>query len=48
MVADHYALVVGPDVADRAAVLLRDLGVPIAGGTADGATTDGASRPASA
>ncbi len=48
MVADHYALVVAPDVADRAAVLLRDLGVPVAGGTADGATTDGASRPASA
>lgn len=48
MVADHYALVVAPDVADRAAVLLRDLGVPVADGTADGATTDGASRPASA
>ena len=48
MVADHYAMVVAPDVADRAAVLLRDLGVPVADGTADGATTDGASRPASA
>jgi hypothetical protein len=48
MVADHYALVVAPDVADRAAVLLRDLGVPVTGGTADGATIDGASRPASA
>lgn len=47
-VADHYALVVDPDVADRAAVLLRDLGVPVAGATADGATSDGASRPASA
>jgi hypothetical protein len=46
-VADHYALLVDPDVADRAAVLLRDLGVPVAGATADGATSDGAGRPAS-
>jgi hypothetical protein len=47
-VADHYALVVDPDVADRAAVLLRDLGAAVAGAAADGATTNGASRPASA
>jgi hypothetical protein len=48
MVADHYALVVGPDVADRAAALLRDLGATADGATTDGATTNGASRPASA
>jgi hypothetical protein len=48
MVADHYALVAGPDVADRAAALLRDLGATADGATTDGATTDGASRPASA
>ena len=47
-VADHYALVVGPDVADRAVALLRDLGAPVAGATAVGATSDGASRPTSA
>jgi hypothetical protein len=44
-VADHYALVVDQDIADRAAVLLRDLGVPVAGATVEGATGDGASRP---
>jgi hypothetical protein len=48
MVADHYALVVDPDVAERAAALLRDLGVPVTDATAEGATTDGVSRPVSA